>query len=126
MGDFQFKIPIEIGDNSFFAMTKTRKERIKQNLIFVFSTDLGERVVNSNIGSKFRKLLFENHSIDINKQLEVETNRIFNDYFPELVLNKTRIKVTENSELSSNYLLISIAYSFKNSEDTDTLSLAIG
>lgn len=125
MGDIQFKLPFQIGNN-YFQMTETNKEKIKENLIFIFTTDIGERVVNSNIGSRFRRLLFENSS-DINKKIENEINRIFSDYFPELILENVNFKIKENSKFTNNYLQIVLEYSIKNIEDSkEKLSLIIG
>ncbi len=127
MGDIQFILPIQIGNNYYFQMTKTNREKTKENLKFVFTTDIGERVINSHIGSNFRKMLFENQNIDINKQIEDEINRIFNTYFPELILNNVKFKIQEQTKLTDSQILISLEYSFKNIEDSkDKLSLVIG
>lgn len=119
MGDRTFKIPIENG-NSSFLMTSTYKEKTKENLKFVFSTNQGERVI-SPIGSNFRKILFENETSDINKDIQNETNRIFQEYFPDLNLEKL------NFTISDHILYIDINYSFnKILNSTDSLKLAIG
>jgi phage baseplate assembly protein W len=126
MGDIQYILPIQLGENNYFSMTKTEKEKIKENLKFIFSTDVGERVINSKIGSNFRKILFENQSSKIDKDIENEVNRIFKEYFPNLILEQLNFNILPNNALQTNVLSIVLEYSINNVEDSkDKLSLAI-
>jgi len=126
MGDKTFILPIQLGENNYFSMTKTEKEKIKENLKFIFSTDVGERVINSKIGSNFRKILFENQSSKIDKDIENEVNRIFKEYFPNLILEQLNFNILPNNALQTNVLSIVLEYSINNVEDSkDKLSLAI-
>ncbi len=126
MGDIQFKMPMELGPSNFFLMTKTEKEKIKENIKFVFATDIGERVVNTKIGSNFRKILFETKNERTDKEIEDEVNRIFKDYFPNLTLRQLTFKVLPDNMLQTNVLSISVEYSINNIEDSsDKLSIAI-
>jgi phage baseplate assembly protein W len=126
MGDKTFILPIQLGENNYFSMTKTEKEKIKENLKFIFSTDIGERIINSKIGSNFRKILFENQSSKIDKDIENEVNRIFREYFPNLILEQLNFNILPNNALQTNVLSIVLEYSINNVEDSkDKLSLAI-
>ena len=125
MGDLSFFIPFDRGGD-YFKMTKTQKERIKQDILFAFSSSQNERVV-TGIGSTLRNLLFENYNSSIQKRINNETNRIINTYFPEVVLRNVIFQVTPDSNLGSNILMIQISYSIKNVPNSeDTLKMAIG
>jgi phage baseplate assembly protein W len=110
-----------------FEMTSTTMETIKQNLVLFFATDEKERVVNCQLGSKFRSMLFEPDLNTIKIKVENETNRIFNTFFPNLKLLKMSVEFIDDSQLTQGALNISITYAIKNLEKFEQgFSVTIG
>jgi len=108
-------------------MTSTTLETLKQNLIMFIATDEGERVVNNQYGSRFRKFLFEPKESNIRTKCENEINRIFNDFFPELVLINFEVKFRDDNELTQGVMDLNITYSLKGIESlNDQLRVTIG
>ena len=108
-----FRYPLQRDNNlGYFQMTSTTLDTLKQNLLLFVVTDEGERVVNNQIGSRFRRFLFEPKESNIRTKCENEINRIFS-YFPDLVLVNFEVKFREDNELSQGVLDLNIVYSLK-------------
>ena len=88
------KFPLQSGrKEGYFGLTETSLEAVKQNLMMFFAVDEGEKVVN-NIGSRFRRYLFEPDTQNIRSKCENEVNRIFNEYFGVLAFMLGWKKIT--------------------------------
>ncbi len=122
------KFPLQIDKSlGMFQITETTIETIKQNLILFFATDENERVVNNQLGSRFRKYLFEPDIQNIRSKCENDVNRIFSDYFPNLNLVNLEVKEIDNNSQTQNAIQISIIYSIKNLESLqDNFSIIVG
>ena len=122
------RFPLQSGPtDSYFELTQTTLEAIKQNLMLFFATDEGERVVNNQLGSRFRRYLFEPDIQNIRLKVENEVQRIFNDFFPQLRLNKLSVDVQDDTAQVQNLIKIGISYSYKNLESVkDTTTIIIG
>ena len=64
-----FRLPL-ILDNGELASTKTTIEAVKQNILNLCSTELGERVMQPGLGLRLKKFLFEPFSQDIVTQIQ--------------------------------------------------------
>jgi len=111
----------------YFDLTETTLEDVKKNLLMFFVVDEGERMVRNELGSRFRKYLFEPDNQNIRSKCENEVNRIFGDYFPQLNLDQLQIDVIPDNATTQGALKISITYSFKNlSTVKDSLIVVLG
>lgn len=110
-----------------FQLTDTTKDTVKQNLLLFFAVDEGERVVRNEVGSRFRRFLFEPDTQNIRLKCESEVNRIFEDFFSILTLERLKIEVIPDTQTTGGAIKIDITYSFKNlSTVKDSLSVIIG
>jgi hypothetical protein len=122
-----FKFPLQDSQAGYFEMTETTMETIKQNLLLFFATDEKERVVNCQLGSRFRRMLFEPDLNTIKVKVENEVLRIFEGFFPNLVLKGLDVKFIEDSQLTQGALSINITYAIKNLEKFEQgFSVTIG
>lgn len=123
---FRFPLAVDRSQGNF-ELTETTLETIKQNLLLFFVTDTGERVVNNQLGSIFRKSLFEPSKELIEFKIDNEINRIFSTYFTNLKLLSSKIEVIENTNTTQNAVKISILYSVNNLETMqDKIDVIIG
>ena len=58
------KLPMTF-DNGYNASTKTTLEAVKQNVLNLCSTELGERVMQPNLGIQLKRYLFEPFTEDV-------------------------------------------------------------
>jgi phage baseplate assembly protein W len=90
----------------------------------MFAVDEGERVVNNQLGSRFRRYLFDPDIQTVRQNCENEVNRIFSTFFPQLNLTRLSVQVAEDDQ---NKVMINITYNFKNLEALqDSLKVIIG
>lgn len=122
------KFPLQVGRTvGYFQLTETSLEVVKQNLLLFFAVDEGERVVRNELGSKFRRYLFEPDTKNIRLKCESEVNRIFTNYFPQLNLDQLQIEMLPDNATTSGAIKIQITYSFKNLESVkDSLIVVLG
>jgi len=125
MATKDFKFPLQVDNsNGYFELTPTTLETIKQNVILLFATDEEERVVNNQIGSKFRKFLFDPN---INSQCQTEVYRLFDLYFPYLEISNLNIVYQDDTTLTKGLIKISISYNIKGKKAiSDSLNITIG
>jgi len=103
-----------------FKLNYTTADQIKSNLFVYFSTDVGERYLNPDYGSNFKKFVFEQVNAGTYQNIE----RVIKDdlalYFPQV--NLISLDITGNpDELQIN---IAMTYSiFNNEEDTLEINL---
>jgi phage baseplate assembly protein W len=122
-----FKFPLQRGQtNGYFELTQTSLEAVKQNLLLFFAVDEYERPVRNELGSRFRRYLFEPDTQNIRLKCETEVNRIFSNYFPQLNLDGLQIEEIPDSAIAGGGIKISVTYSFKNLETVkDSLSVVL-
>ena len=108
-------------------MSETTLESIRENVKMLFATDEHERVINTNFGSRFRSILFENDTQNIKKLIVDEANRLFDEFLPNLKLDKFDFEVTENTAITQNVLKMKVQYSIRQLNSIkDSISLIIG
>jgi len=129
MSNKNFKFPLTLSDTQgYFALTETTLENLKQNIAILFATDQGERVVNNQIGSKFRKILFDpNSQQNLQSICANEVNRIFSSFFPQLQILSLNINYLDDTTQTQNAVEIKITYAFKNLDTIqDSLTVVVG
>lgn len=109
------KFPVQNSQtDGYFETTSTTMETIRQNLLMFFVTDEKERVVNCHLGSRFRRMLFEPDITTVKLKAENEINRIFDSFFPDLVLQSLEVNYLDDTSTSQGVLSIKITYTIKN------------
>jgi phage baseplate assembly protein W len=84
----------------------TNESAIKNAVINLVRTRVGEKFFNSNIGTNVNNSIFELQSVAIAIQLENEINQVLKNYEPRIFVNDIRIVFPEDS----NEISISIDY----------------
>ena len=129
MSNKNFKFPLTLDTSQgYFALTQTTLENLKQNIAILFATDVGERVVNNQIGSRFRRILFDpNSQQNIQSICSNEVNRIFSIFFPQLQILNLNVNYLDDTTQAQNAVEIKITYAFKNLDTVqDSLTVVVG
>jgi len=128
MGIRNYIFPLQSSHkDSYFEMTQTTLDTIRQNLLLFFATDEKERVVNNHLGSRFRRWLFESDARAIRSKCEQEVVRIFEDFFPELDLKKVVVELIDDTQTTQGAIKIDITYSLKSVNNYgESISVVIG
>ena len=121
------KLPMTF-DNGYDASTKTTLEAVKQNILNLCSTELGERVMQPNLGVSIKKYLFEPFSEDLVVQVQDTIVESMNFWFPFVQLNDIRVKMSDNnSDVGRSTMEISVDFSLKKDPSTtESVQLTIG
>ena len=121
------KLPMTF-DNGHDASTKTTLEAVKQNVLNLCSTELGERVMQPNLGVSIKKYLFEPFSEDLVVQVQDTIVESMNFWLQFVQLNDIRVKMSDdNSDVGRSTMGISIDFSLKQDPtSTESVTLTIG
>tara|TARA_R100000700_G_C3136283_1_gene119643 strand:- start:410 stop:847 length:438 start_codon:yes stop_codon:yes gene_type:complete len=80
------------GDNP----TKTTLESVKQNVLNLCSTEMGERVMQPNLGVRLKRFLFEPFSEELIFQVKEVVNESINYWLPFVKINDIRVQMSDN------------------------------
>ena len=121
------KLPMTF-DNGYDASTKTTLEAVKQNVLNLCSTELGERVMQPNLGVGIKKYLFEPFSEDLVVEIQNTIVESMNFWLPFVQLNDVRVKMSDdNSDVGRSTMKISVDFSLKQDPTTtESVQLTIG
>ena len=121
------KLPMTF-DNGYDSLTRTTLEAVKQNVLNLCSTELGERVMQPNLGVSIKKYLFEPFSEDIVIQVQDTIVESMNFWLPFVQLNDIRVKMSDNnSDVGRSTMEISVDFSLKQDPtSTESVTLPIG
>ena len=122
-----FKLPLVL-DNSYRALTTTTIDAVKVNLINFLSTELGERVMQPNLGIALKKFLFEPFSSEV--AISIQNNIIENlgYWMPFIQINDIQIKMSDNEAgVGKNTMKVAIDFSLKKDPTTiESVQVNIG
>ena len=82
MAGFSPKLPLFLDSDDGYALNKTLKEVLAQNLKHAVLTIPGERIMNPNFGVGIHQLLFENEDDNIQMVLNERLQEQVNRYMP--------------------------------------------
>ena len=121
------KLPMTF-DNGFDSLTRTTLEAVKQNVLNLCSTELGERVMQPNLGVSIKKYLFEPFSEDLVVQVQDTIVESMNFWLPFVQLNNIRVKMSDNdSDVGRSTMEILVDFSLKQHlASTESVTLTIG
>ena len=115
---FQPQIPLLLDSENGFALTKTLKDNIKQNLKMLVLTNPGERIFVPNFGVGARRFLFESVGQETFSAIDNEVREQVSLYMP--FLNIERIQFIQ-SDVDSSRINIKITYTVPRVGLADTL-----
>ena len=117
------KLPLVL-DNGQKASTLTTLEAVKQNVLNLCSTELGERVMQPNLGINLKKYLFEPYSEDIVVQIQNTIVTSINYWLPFVQVNDVIVKMSD-SERST--MEISVDFSLKKDpNNNESIQIQVG
>ena len=122
--------PLHRGDDrsGMFASTSTTLEAVKVNVRNLLQTELGERVMQPNLGIRLKQFLFEPFSEDLVVQVQDTIVESMNFWLPFVQLNDIRVKMSDdNSDVGRSTLEILVDFSLKQDPLTnESVQLTIG
>ncbi len=95
------KLPLVL-DNGALASTKTTLDAVKQNVISLLNTEIGERVMQPKLGVKLKKFLFEPFTENVILQVKDVIIESMNYWLPFVVVNGIEVEMSENEKSTMN------------------------
>ena len=115
-------------DNGEVASTKTTLEAIKQNVLNLLNTELGERVMQPNLGIMLKRFLFEPFSDEVVNNIGNTIIEAMDYWMPFVQINDIRVKMSDNEAGDFRSTLeVSVDFSLKKDNNAaDSVQIIIG
>jgi phage baseplate assembly protein W len=122
-----FRLPL-ILDNGELASTKTTIEAVKQNILNLCSTELGERVMQPGLGIMLKKFLFEPFTEDIVSQVQNTIVESMNYWLPFVLLRDIKVRMSEVTAGNlNNTMEVSVIFSLRKDPNThESVQIIVG
>jgi hypothetical protein len=105
------KLPLALDEQDGYALNKTYKEMVSQNLKMLILTVPGERMMDPLFGVGLKRYLFEMNIASVHGALSAKIYEQVKRYLPFLDLEGVDFYTSEtNPELGDNYLHMVISY----------------
>jgi len=122
MNAFGVALPLQRDSADGFAMIKTIKKLVKQNLKMLLLTNPGERVMAPNFGVGIKQFLFHNFGTNTQVQIEDKIKEQVKIYMPAVRISEINFGLTDPDH---NTLGFSIVYSIPDINIKDFLEFTI-
>ena len=115
-------------DNGQVASTKTTLEAIKQNVLNLLNTELGERVMQPKLGIMLKRFLFEPFSDEVVNSIGNAIIEAMDYWMPFVQINDIRVKMSDNEAGDFRSTLeVSVDFSLKKDNNaTDSVQVTVG
>ena len=115
-------------DNGELASTKTTLEAVKQNLFMLCNTELGERVMQPNLGVQLKRFLFEpwrESIVDEVKQVLIDAIAY---WMPFLIVKNMVVNMSNpDNEIARNTMELTVSFALKMSPTTtESVQITVG
>jgi len=121
---FSPRLPIQQSDEDGYALTKTVREAIKQNMKMLILTVPGERVMEPDFGVGLRRWLFRPLTPQTFEEIATAIRQQVNQYLPFVGFRGISIETADQDvSLGNNGIRIRIGYSVKAMGGADELVL---
>jgi len=118
------KLPLTLDDADGYALNKTHKDMIKQNLKMLVLTIPGERIMEPKFGVGLITYLFEQNLPMTYSAIETKMIEQVDLYMSYIDIVELRFENTmTNPDLDENYLRIRLEYFIKPLEELDAVDL---
>lgn len=127
MAGLSAKLPLQYDSTDGpYALNKTLREVIKQNLKMLILTNPGERVADTQFGVGVKRLLFENRSASEVSRIRGVIKDSIKKYLSYIQVQDIVITTTDNDpNLDENLILISISYFVPTASLADSLTINV-
>ena len=121
------KLPMII-DNGYDASTKTTIDAVKQNVLNLLNTEIGERVMQPNLGVRLKRFLFEPFSDELVNQIQDQIVEGMDYWLPFVQINDIRVKMSDNNTGDFRSVMeVSVDFSLKKDPSVnESIDLKIG
>jgi len=110
-----------------YALNKTIKQMVRQNLRVLFFTSPGERVWNANFGVGLRRFLFEQNTSATERAIKIRITNQVQAYLPYVKIASLDFLSARNvPDLNEGALLIKFSYVISPHAVSDTIFLNAG
>ena len=110
-------LPLQKGNNGYFAQSYDSITQIKSNLLNFFKTRPSERRFNPQFGTRLYNYLFEQNIDGFDTILQNVIREDIQTWFPSVFVNNIFLYIspTQKAEDANNYIVrISIQFTFNN------------
>ena len=128
--NINFKFPLRSYQHGFFESNTNMIAAVKEDIKVLLMTSKGERVINSEIGTRIPTLagqLFENINIEeMQMAIESEIIAAIDTFMPFVGVQSVVVQdSTTDNTLTENQIRVSMSYILKNFNVEDLISLTI-
>ena len=87
--DLPFKVADPVGMKS--ATTRTRLAAVKNNIINLLNTELGERLMQPSLGIQLKRFLFEPYTAEVSSKIQSSIINTFKIWLPFVLIKNMHI-----------------------------------
>ena len=115
-------------DNGEIASTKTTLEAVKQNVLNLLNTEMGERVMQPNLGIMLKRFLFEPFSNEVVDNIGSVIVEAMNHWMPFVQINDIRVKMSDNESGDfKSTMEVSVDFSLKKDNSVgESVQITVG
>lgn len=117
-------LPIELGNDGYFATNKDTISQISTNIYNLLSTVPGERRFNNSFGSGLYNLLFQQIENDVSNDIIIDAiQRDVDKYLSGIAILKVELSQQQPDNNDRNSIFISITFRYNNTIGKTQLNL---
>ena len=111
----------------YFEPTLTTVDAVKNNIESLLNTQVGERLLQPNIGVNLRKYLFEPITEEVNLLIEDEIITSFKKWLPFINIKDLKITSEDTDAVGKNKINIKILFGInRNNQSLNSVEINIG
>ena len=122
MASYAVALPLVLDSRDGYAMLKSLRNVIKQNLKMLILTNPGERIMEPDFGVGLKRYLFENYGTGVEAQIDTKIREQAAIYLPAVKIIQVYFGTTDPD---NNFLAISINYSIPDIGAKELLEFTI-
>ena len=122
MASYAVALPLVLDSRDGYAMLKSLRKVIKQNLKMLILTNPGERIMEPDFGVGLKRYLFENYGTGVEAQIDTKIREQTAIYLPAVKIIQVYFGTTDPD---NNFLAISINYTIPDIGAKELLEFTI-
>ena len=100
MASYSVRLPLTLDDTDGFAMIKTIKDMVRQNLKMLILTNPGERIMEPDFGVGMKQFLFQNYSENVYSKIDEKIREQVSIYIPAVKIQDVKFySIEEDSSM---------------------------
>ena len=126
MRGYSPKLPLLLGPEGGYGLTKTFKELTSQNLKMLILTSPGERVMDPTFGVGLYNMLFELNTQHSKEAIKEKIAQQVEKYMPFITIYRIAFGESEGMDIDSNFLNVVIEYGIPSLNEQNLLRIDVG